>query len=603
MIGLLTETIGNPTPIEIPFLPDRQLEEHDLPLPVEPGVWHFKQSVDYSQTANRAVLDFASRNREHMLLNIWAMGRDAIRRGEVDSWDNTPDEIYEAQEALGRNGTREDFDRLLRRPDDREPRGYVIPSDQPDFNTAVRFANTLLMNGVQVQRATAAFDAGGKRYPAGSLVVRTNQAFAPHVLDMFEPQVHPNDFAYEGGPPIPPYDLTGWTLAYQMDVAFDRVLDDFDGPFETVAAWNLEPEPGTVSGPPQAAGFLLDHRVNDAFRVVNRVLAEGGEVAWMTEPVTAGGATLPAGAFYVAAGVDRAGMERLARETGVDALAVASRPEGPALELAPVRIGLWDQYGGSMPSGWMRFVLEQFDFAYEVVYPPDLDRGDLRARFDVLVFPDGAIPSGEGGRRFGGAQGADFAASIPEEYRGRLGSVSVETTVPAIVEFVRAGGTVVTIGSSTALARHAGLPVGDHLAGEDGRSPTPQEFFIPGSLLEVDLATGASPVLHGLDETVDVMFARSPVLSVEEGAPGVRVLGRYVGDDHLRSGWAWGQDRLTGGAALVEADLGEGKMFLFTPEVTFRGQPHGTFPLVFNAIHYGGAREVGPVTDEGGGAR
>jgi hypothetical protein len=49
---------------------------------------------------------------------------------------------------------------------------------------------------------------------------------------MFEPQDHPNDFAYPGGPPIAPYDATGWTLAFQMGVEFDRILDGFDGPFE-----------------------------------------------------------------------------------------------------------------------------------------------------------------------------------------------------------------------------------------------------------------------------------------------------------------------------------------------------------------------------------
>ena len=70
----------------------------------------------------------------------------------------------------------------------------------------------------------------GKTYPAGSFVVKTAQAFRPHVMDMFEPQDHPNDFLYPGGPPVPPYDSAGWTLAFQMGVQFDRVLDGFDGP-------------------------------------------------------------------------------------------------------------------------------------------------------------------------------------------------------------------------------------------------------------------------------------------------------------------------------------------------------------------------------------
>ncbi|OYV67987.1 MAG: peptidase, partial [Gemmatimonadetes bacterium 21-71-4] len=66
MIGLLTETIGNPTPSRIPFVPAMQLPRGDLPYPVAPQVWHFKQSVDYSVSANYAVLDIASRRRDEV---------------------------------------------------------------------------------------------------------------------------------------------------------------------------------------------------------------------------------------------------------------------------------------------------------------------------------------------------------------------------------------------------------------------------------------------------------------------------------------------------------------------------------------------------------
>ncbi len=96
------------------------------------------------------------------------------------------------------------------------------------------FLNTLIKNGVTVERATSAFQVAGKSYDAGSYVVKCAQAYRPHVLDMFEPQDHPNDFRYPGGPPVPPYDATGYTLAFQMGVKFDRVLEGFDGPFERV---------------------------------------------------------------------------------------------------------------------------------------------------------------------------------------------------------------------------------------------------------------------------------------------------------------------------------------------------------------------------------
>ena len=88
----------------------------------------------------------------------------------------------------------------------------------------------------------------GKTYPAGSYVVKTEQAFRPHVIDMFEPQDHPNDFRYPGGPPIPPYDIAGWTLALQMGVEFDRILDGFDGPFVSLDGL-LDPPPGAIWGP------------------------------------------------------------------------------------------------------------------------------------------------------------------------------------------------------------------------------------------------------------------------------------------------------------------------------------------------------------------
>ena len=136
------------------------------------------------------------------------------------------------------------------------------------------------MNGVEVHRATAGFRVTGTDYPAGSYVVKTDQAFRPQVLDMFEPQQHPNDFAYPGAPPTAPYDNAGWTLAFQMGVEFDRIVDGFDGPFEPVDAFTLEAQPARIAGADPAAGFVVDHRANDAFVLVNRALKAGHEVYW-----------------------------------------------------------------------------------------------------------------------------------------------------------------------------------------------------------------------------------------------------------------------------------------------------------------------------------
>ena len=616
MIGLLTESIGNPTPIDIPFVPDRLLPTGDFPYPVEPQKWHFRQSIEYSMTANRAVLDYASRYRETLLYNIYVMGRNAIARGNRDNWTIHPQRIEAVKAALRRDsvapargprgpGVPLKYFAILRDPAERDPRGYIIPADQADFPTATKFVNALIKNGITVLRATQAFAVAGKQYPAGSYVVKTNQAFRPHVLDMFEPQDHPNDFQYPGGPPIPPYDNAGYTLALQMGVQFDRILDGFDGPFQKIEGL-ATPPPGVLARAERAAGFLLSHQVNDAVIATNRLLAKNQAVFWLTAPLQANGKTYPAGTIYIPrTAASLAVVRQAATDLGLSFEGVGKAPGG-TMRVQPVRVGLWDRYGGSMPSGWTRWLLERYEFPFEVVYAPALDAGKLADRFDVLIFPDGGIPSGAaGGGPGGGDEGAFFGgpidtASIPAEYRPRVGRVTVEQTVPQLREFLNAGGTIITIGSSTSLARHLGLPFSNQLV-EDGKPLPNEKFYVPGSVLQVRV-DNTRPIAYGLGEHVDVFFDESPVLRLAAAAsPGqARTVAWYETDHPLRSGWAWGQRYLKDGVAAAEATVGRGTLYLFGPEILFRGQPHGTFKFLFNGIYL--ARATGaraPATSDG----
>ncbi|MDB5449031.1 MAG: peptidase, partial [Phenylobacterium sp.] len=153
-IGILTEIIGHPTPMQLPLVADNQLPRNDLPLPVKPQLWHLKQSIDYSLSMNRAVLDYASRNKERLLMNIWRMGANSVERGSTDSWTTTPKRIEALNDAAkgrpmvgeGRNRGLDPklFDTVLRDPALRDARGYVIPADQADFPTAVKFVNALI---------------------------------------------------------------------------------------------------------------------------------------------------------------------------------------------------------------------------------------------------------------------------------------------------------------------------------------------------------------------------------------------------------------------------------------------------------------------------
>ncbi|MEA5665978.1 M14 metallopeptidase family protein [Stenotrophomonas sp. MH1] len=596
MLGVLTEIVGNPTPMQIPYLPERQLPDSNLPAPVTAQTWHFRQSIDYSLTANWALLDYASRHREQLLWNIYWMGRNAIARGSTDTWTASPTRLAEAAAQAKAATTDAPQDGLgprqvaqwLQRPDQRDARGYIIPADQADLPTAVAFVNALQLAGVEVQRASRAFVVAGKSYPAGSFVVRADQAFRAHVRDMFEPQDHPHDFEYEGGPPIAPYDSAGWTLAFQMGVAFDRVLEAFDGPFAVLPVGQLQ-APADVPVPASSRGWLLDARVNNAFIAVNRLLKAGARVSRVPSRD---------GAFLVA------GLE-------ADALAVALRGTGVAAAVAPAdvvaeaplrapRIALWDRYGGSMVSGWTRLVLENFGFDYEVVYPQQILAGDLRQRFDVLLLPSGALPlpaelaiEGKAGR----TPASPDPATIPAEYRSMLGELQGEPAVAALRQFMGQGGHVVATGSSSGLALQLGLPVASHLRKPDAAGQlkplSQREYYIPGSVLEVAVDK-AQPLNWGLPARLDVYFSdgrwdNAPVLDLPAGRADIQPLLRFDGPRPLRSGWAWGQEHLQGGVLAAEAGMGAGRLTFFGTDITFRAQTHASFKLLFNSLLQAGA--------------
>ena len=615
MIGLLTEIVGNPTPMRIPLIARRQLPSNDIPAPIAPQLWHYRQSIAYSLSANRAVLDYASRNREVLLYNIYRMGQNSIDRGNRDHWTTRPGRLDEIVQLAGgeraASDTTETTDAsestnnnspprlamkywdLLRKPEWRDPRAFIVPADQPDFPTAVKFINTLIKTGIAVHRATAEFTFSGTRYPAGSYIVKCAQAFRPHVLDMFEPQDHPNDFRYEGGPPNRPYDVAGWTLAFQMGIEFDRVLEAPDGPFERIPYGQLQEAPrGKVESTGKVAGFIVSHRVNNTAILANRLLKAGLDAFWLKSiPGNAG--DFGPGALYIPnRAASRALLEQASRQLGLNARGVTAVPAPAVLiRLQPMRIALWDRFGGSMPSGWTRWLFEQFEFPFEVIYSSQIDAGNLREKYDAIVFVGGAIPA-HGVR----PPALRRPANLPPEFESWIGQITPDKSVPALKDFLTAGGTVITIGSSTNLAYHLALPIQSALTERNAqgklRNLPNEKFYIPGSILaaRVDVT---DPLAWGMPDRADLYFERSAVFNFAPAASiaGLKRVVWFDSEKPLRSGWAWGQKYLKDGVAVATASVGAGKLHLMGSEVAFRGQTHGTFKLLFNALYLSTAKD------------
>ena len=645
IIGLLTEIIGNPTPVTIPATMNTILPRGDLPAPIQPQEWKFRQSIDYSITSNYAVLDLAARYKDQFLYNIYKMGSNQIERGSRDHWTISNEDMVRLQAATtpgnaatpgggrgrggvpavapaggdtpdapqagggrGRGGLQvAQYTQVMKDPAKRDPRVYVMPSDQPDFATVTKFVNALRHVGTEVHQASAPFTANGKTYPANSYVVKTAQAGRAHVMDMFEPQDHPNDMD-ERGIPRRPYDNAGWTLAYQMGIKFDRLFDDVTGAFTEIQGL-AKPVPGMISGT-AAAGYLISPSINDAFTVANRVLKANGDVHRLGTPMSANGKTYPAGAFYVTASATTTPiLQAAAKELGVNMDATSDKPSGAATRLSTRRIALWDTQTGSMPSGWTRLLLERFEFPFTVVCGAGFDDSALRSKYDVIIMPSGAAFRQGGGGRGGpstgsgqaaGGQAPPAGAPAPQPSDPDLRSLCEVTsgtgtgaTAEANVrKFVEQGGVVVAAGSAgESLAQTLQLPVADYMTermpGQPERALSSDRYYVPGSIVRVAVDTTA-PSAAGSEEQIDVFFNNSPVFRLQPNAAsrGIRPVMWFDSATPLRSGWAWGQNYLEGGTAAFEATVGQGKAFVFGPEITFRAQPHATFKFLFNAIHH-----------------
>jgi hypothetical protein len=551
MLGFLTETAlyryATPhcyTDEEIPAtfgergrnLPART-PTTEYPSPWLGGCWHMRDAMDYMMTASLAVADMAAKLKEDYLYNIYFMGRRQIERG---------------MRAEG------------------GAFAYVVDlAAQHDAPTAVELLQTFRMGGVEIRIADAAFTAGGTQYPAGTYVIPP-QAFRPFVVDLMEPKRFPERLQYPGGPPQPPYDMTGYELRFQLGVAVDAIAEPFELPPREVDAVVMPS--GMVAGG-GSWGHLLSPNTNAAAKAVNHMLAAGATVARATAAFDAGGRSWPAGTFVIrdapAGAVDDA-----VRTLGVDVHRVDAAPAVATAAIRAPRIGLYRSHTANMPEGWTRWLLEQYDFAYENLSDADVRRGGLD-RFDVIILPDQAGESILNGHAPG---------TMPDAYVGGVGAEGAAQ----LHRFVQAGGWLLAFDAAVDFAiAQLGLPVRNAV-----KDLASSDFFIPGSLLRIDVDP-ADPLGYGMPTQAVAMFAGSQVLQVvppastgERRAPrDVATVARYAARDFLVSGWTMGgETHLAGRPALVRAPVGQGQVVLiaFTPH--FRGQPRNTYKLLFNPL-------------------
>ena len=159
---------------------DPRSASSNFPAPWPGGTWRLADIVETQLQASLAILEHAAQNREHWLRTALVARRNAVAR--------------------------------------REPFAFVIPPAQADASAVRRLVEVLRLGEVEVERAQAAFVAGERRYPAGSLVVRLQQPASGFAKTLLERQRYPERREYAGGPPKAPYDVTAHTLPLLLGV-------------------------------------------------------------------------------------------------------------------------------------------------------------------------------------------------------------------------------------------------------------------------------------------------------------------------------------------------------------------------------------------------
>jgi hypothetical protein len=522
------------------------------------GWWRLGDAVRYMHVASIAVLDYAAKYREELLYNRYQAGRDVIAR-------------YRAG----------------------PPYAFFVPREQRDPVAAVELLRRLAYNGIRVGELSTEVRHEGQTHPAGTWVVPMDQPFAELARQVLDVQTYPDLREYPEGPPEQPYDAAGWTLSYQMGVrviaatqplpdearaavaplqgaavAWDAEVEDA-APFDVApgvgfddhpVAAAIRPPEGRVSG---GGGALhLDAAQNNSFRALNEAWDAGASVVWSE----AGGGT------YVVEGLGDGTTDRLASDLALRAM----RGPGEGTALPRPRLGLYRPWTASMDEGWSRWLLEGYRFRFTNVYDADVRAGALRERYDVIVLP-AERPSS---LRDGFAHG-----SVPPRYAGGLGDAGVR----ALDAFVREGGTLVCLNQASDLCIDAlHLPVTDVVRGLDRDA-----FFSSGSILQVRVDT-AHPVMSGMPERAAIFFDRGPVFTTGESFEGA-VLASYAPEGSpLMSGYVLGEAHLRGRAAAVDVRHGDGHVLLIGFRPQWRGQPWGTFRVLFNSALYHGtlARET-----------
>lgn len=521
----------------------------NFPHPWPGGWWRLRDIVEQQKISAWALLDICARYREKVLWNAYLKAsRQTVRGAEG------------------------------------KPYAFAIsPCRNNDPLTALKLVELMLLQGAEVKRSKKEFRVDGQVFPEGTYVLFMDQPKMGVLKFLLGRTFYPDSYWTRNpdGSPIM-YDTATDTIGEFMGVDVVAIDPKFAGEFEVVTKVSkVQPEVK------DAAGYLLDPRLNDTFLAVNRLLNKGAKIWRLDGPVKgsedAHCSCAPlVGAFYVES---VAGLKDtilgVSKDFGVPFIPVSAAPDVTKREVKHLRVGMYQRYwGGNMDEGWTRYVLDKFEFPYVSIMDADVKGGELADKVDVLIIP------GDRTRLLMGPDNVPETnpnarawpiPAMPPEFKTGLGKDGQK----AVAEFVKDGGKLVAMDTSSDwVIETCGLKVRNVVANASWK-----DFYCNGSTLHVNVHT-CDRLAYGMPEQALVLNQGSPTFEITEMTKpeDYRIVAEYPAGDLLQSGWLIGAEKMVGKPCMIAAKCGKGEVVLIGFRTQFRAQAHGTFKFLFNCL-------------------
>jgi len=500
------------------------------------GWWRIRDIIDYEEIVSFSLLKTVANRKEEFLYNYYLFAKRQIEKGKTEP-----------------------------------PFAYIVPLKQKDYPTALKLLRVLQLGGAEIYKALKPFKADGVKYPTGTWVIPLAQPYRAFIKDLLESKIYPRK-EIQPGILERPYDEASWTLPLQMGVKVIEIINPFKADLKLID--NISVQKGKLYGKGNKY-FILSYQTNNEAIIINRLLSKKVKPYVAVQSFSLNGKFFSPGAIIVPFNqISKKIILKSVSELGVDVYLTGQEIKVKKIKIETPKVGIYQSWVPNMDEGWLRWVLERFEFPFEVIHNSEIRSGNLIDRYNVIIIPNMNLSTLIEGRK----------EEVPPKFRGGIGKEGVTN----IEKFVMDGGKLIIIGHSSELPiKYFNLkiknllPARDFRRRENRREQEREEIYCPGSILKVNI-NRSHPIGYGFDEHCAIFFRHSPVFEVKEG----EIIAYYPEYNPLLSGIIENEEKLYGKAAIVECSLGKGKIRMFGFKPIHRAQSHGTFKFIFNSIFF-----------------